>query len=184
MMSKYFTGTGDDGFTGQLGEGKIPKYHPRIEAVGDLDEAVAIIGVIRASAIDSRLPGILLKIQRSLYVAMTEVSAAKLNADKFNRLTVQDIDWLEKMINEFGSTVELPSDFIVPGDSINGARLAHARTVSRRAERRVAQLFHEGDLVDSTLLTYLNRLSSLLFILELVENKAFGGQNPTLAKHF
>jgi cob(I)alamin adenosyltransferase len=70
----------------------------------------------------------------------------------------------------------------VPGDSPAGAALALARTVARRAERRVAQLLHHGDIENAELLRYLNRLSSLCFGLELLENRAAGQSSPTLAK--
>jgi cob(I)alamin adenosyltransferase len=78
--------------------------------------------------------------------------------------------------------VEIPKEFIVSGDSQAGAALALGRTITRRAERRLAQLLHEGELENSELLRYLNRLSSLCFALELAENRAAGRDKPTLAK--
>jgi cob(I)alamin adenosyltransferase len=76
----------------------------------------------------------------------------------------------------------MPGDFIAPGDSPCGAALALARTVVRRAERHTARLVHEGALENVELLRYLNRLSSLCFVLELVENRAWGKDAPTLAR--
>ncbi|MGW8249300.1 MAG: ATP:cob(I)alamin adenosyltransferase, partial [Anaerolineales bacterium] len=78
--------------------------------------------------------------------------------------------------------VRLPEEFILPGDSQAGALLSLARTVVRRAERRVADLFHAGEIENPDLLRYLNRLSSLCFVLELLENQAAGAQDTTLAK--
>ena len=80
------------------------------------------------------------------------------------------------------SQVELPREFILPGDSPAGGALALARTIVRRAERRVAAMLHSGELENADLLRYLNRLSSLCFVLELVENGAAGKPKPTLAK--
>jgi len=181
-MKKYFTRTGDDGYTGQLGEGRLTKYHPRIEAVGTIDEAVAIIGLTRALAIDPRVPVMLLRIQRELYQAMAEISATADNALRFSIINPDHVKKLEIEISQLGDSIQVPKEFIVPGDSPNGARMAHVRTVIRRAERRVAQLIHENELENTNILAYLNRLSSLFFILELVENDANGGKPTTLAK--
>jgi cob(I)alamin adenosyltransferase len=76
----------------------------------------------------------------------------------------------------------MPKEFIVPGDSQAGALLSVARTVIRRAERKVAELIHMGEVDNLELLRYLNRLSSLCFVLELLENQTSGKPNPTLAK--
>ena len=76
----------------------------------------------------------------------------------------------------------MPEEFILPGDSTAGAALSLARTVVRRAERRIAQLFHEQEIENLELLRYLNRLSSLCFVLELWENQAVGNSSSTLAK--
>jgi len=80
-----------------------------------------------------------------------------------------------------GAEIEMPKDFIVPGDSRSGAAFAMARTLVRRAERKVSRLFHESQIDNLELLRYLNRLSSLCFILELNENKNAGIDFPTLA---
>jgi cob(I)alamin adenosyltransferase len=76
----------------------------------------------------------------------------------------------------------MPNEFILPGDTVASAALALARTVTRRAERRVVKLTHEGELQNITIMQYLNRLSSLLFVLEIYENQAAGNSAPTLAK--
>jgi cob(I)alamin adenosyltransferase len=76
----------------------------------------------------------------------------------------------------------MPKEFIIPGDTQAGAALDLARTIVRRAERLVAQLLHNLEIENSELLRYLNRLSSLCFVLELFENQAGGKDQPTLAK--
>jgi cob(I)alamin adenosyltransferase len=181
-MPTFYTKTGDDGYTGLLGEGRVPKEDPRIEAVGTLDEATAALGLARASCQDPRSAPILLQVQRDLYGLMAEVASAPENAPRFRSIDAEKITWLEQQTDIISRQVELPKEFILPGDSPASAALALARTVVRRAERRVAQLLHTGELENPDLLRYLNRLSSLCFALELVENQAAGKAKPTLAK--
>jgi len=180
-MAKFYTATGDDGFTGLLGEGRVPKSDPRIEAVGTLDEATAALGLARAGCQTSQIGLLLLAIQRDLYHLMAEVSATPENAARFRKIDAQRIMWLELQIDSIAGTLDIPKEFIIPGDSPSGAALAVARTIVRRAERRVALLYHQGDLENVELLRYLNRLSSLCFLLEILENKNRGINKPTLA---
>lgn len=181
-MSPFYTKTGDDGYTGVLGEGRLPKHDPRIEAIGNLDEASAALGLARASCQLEYSTAVLLQAQRDLYGIMAEVAATPENAPRFRSIGAQRIAWLEEQVDGLSSQVELPEDFIVPGDSPAGAALALGRTVVRRAERSLALLINTGVLENTFLLQYLNRLSSLCFVLELSENQAFGAAKPTLAK--
>jgi cob(I)alamin adenosyltransferase len=181
-MNRFYTQKGDDGFTGLLGEGRIPKYHPRIEAVGCLDEATAALGIARAACLDSHSSLLILSIQRDLYRLMAEISATPENSSRFRMINAANVDWLEEQTDQIGRIVPFPKDFILPGDSTAGAALSLARTVVRRAERRVAELLHSGLIENKELLRYLNRLSSLCFALELLENQASGKTQPTLAK--
>lgn len=181
-MTQFFTGTGDDGFTGLLGEGRVPKYHPRTETVGTVDEASAAIGLARTAVRGEGSARLLLEVQRDLYHLMAEVAATVENADRFRKIDDQRVNWLEERIAALEGTVDLPREFIAPGDSPAGAMLAVARTIVRRSERRVAELLHSGEIENQHLLRYLNRLSSLCFALELVENAAWGKHTPTLIK--
>jgi cob(I)alamin adenosyltransferase len=181
-MTRFYTGQGDDGYTGVLGEGRIPKYHPKTEAVGVLDEATAALGVARSHSRTQGIPELVLNIQRDLYGLMAEVSATPENAARFRVIDADRVAWLEEQTDEFGKSVEIPKEFVLPGDSMGGAAFSLARTIVRRAERRVAELLHTGDLGNKELLKYLNRLSSLCFLLELVENQSSGKSQPTLAK--
>lgn len=177
----FYTRTGDDGTTGLLGEGRVSKTHPRIEALGALDESTAALGWARAQA---RHPGsreVLLEAQRDLYNLMAEVSATPANAGKFRAIKAARVAWLEAQIDALGSTVRMPREFIIPGDSPAGAALSLARAVIRRAERRVVELAGLKEIANPELGRYLNRLSSLCFVLELVENAA-AGRDTTLAK--
>jgi cob(I)alamin adenosyltransferase len=181
-MSDYFTRSGDDGFTGLLGEGRIPKYHLRMEAVGTVDEATAALGVARSVCREQKTRDILLATQRDLYHLMAELSATPQNAPSFRVIDTEKVAWLESQAEMIGSQVNLPREFIIPGDTPAGAALDLARAIVRRAERLLAQLLHNLEIENPELLRYLNRLSSLCFVLELFENQAGGQANPTLAK--
>jgi cob(I)alamin adenosyltransferase len=120
-------------------------------------------------------------IQRDLYHLMAEIAATSENVQKFRVIDADRVRWLEDQIDVLGAKIEMPKDFIVPGDSKSGAAFAMARTLVRRAERRVSQLIHDDQIENPELLRYLNRLSSLCFILELSENQNAGIAFPTLA---
>ncbi len=181
-MSRFYTRTGDDGFTGMLGEGRVPKYHPRTETVGSVDEANAALGVARAFCQSDGTAALLLEIQRDLYHLMAEIAATPENASRFRVIDAGRVAWLEKQVDTISQNVEMPNEFILPGDSTAGAMLALSRTIVRRAERRVSELVHSGDIENIQILRYLNRLSSLCFVLELIENQTAGKSKPTLAK--
>ena len=91
------------------------------------------------------------------------------------------MDWLEEQTDSLSKTVEMPSEFILPGETQGGGALSLARTVTRRAERRIAELLADGEIKNKELLRYLNRLSSLCFVLELAENQ-FDGKETMKAK--
>ncbi len=181
-MNKPFTGKGDDGYSGLLGPGRVPKDHPRLEAIGNLDEATAVLGIVRASTSSEEVRLIILSVQRDLYKVMAEVAATKENVAKFRSISREHIDKLEKQIQSISEPLTLPNEFIIPGDKISSAYLALARTVVRRAERSLAKLFHSGELENRALLGYINRLSTLCYVLEMNELYHQNGQAPTPAK--
>ncbi len=181
-MPTLFTGQGDEGYTGLLGEGRVAKYDLRMEAIGAIDEATAALGLARTHA---SLPDTIetaLHVQRDLYLLMAEAAAVPENAARFHAIDESKVAWLEQQIEALGQQVQLPKEFILPGDSTPGAFLDLARTIVRRAERRLAELLHRGDVQNLQLLRYLNRLSSLCFMLELRENQASGVDQSTRAK--
>jgi len=180
-MSPFYTRTGDDGSTGLLGKNRLPKYHPRIEALGSLDEASAALGLSRALCQAPQTKPILLAIQRDLYALMAEIAATPENAERFQTLSLPRVQWLESQADNLSATVPIPSEFILPGDSLSGAALALSRTIVRRAERRVAEWLTAGEIKNPAILQYLNRLSSLCFVLELLENQS-AGHDTILAK--
>lgn len=176
----FYTRKGDDGTTGLLGQGRVAKYHARMEALGALDESSAALGLARASTRDPHCGPLLLEAQRDLYRIMAEVASPPENANQF-RFDPSRLEWLEGQTDALTKTIEMPKEFILPGDSQSGAALSLARAVVRRAERRVVELFDNEEIKNPALQKYLNRLSSLLFVLELVENRA-AGKSTTKAK--
>ena len=180
-MSPFYTRTGDAGNTGLLGEGRVPKFDLRIETLGAVDEATAALGLARATSKAVQTAPLLLEAQRDLYKLMAEVGATPENALKFRSIDEKRVAWLEEQTDMLEQQVGVPSEFILPGENPASAALAVARTVVRRAERRVVELHQSGGLENLQLLAYLNRLSSLCFVLELLENRQ-AGQTSQLAK--
>lgn len=181
-MPQSYSRRGDDGFTGWLGEGRLSKADARIEALGAVDEAVAALGLARSLVHGETNRSLILQIQRDLYGLMAEVAAEPAHAAKFRVIDPEKVAWLETQIDEISPRVTVPNEFIVPGDTYPAAALDMARAIVRRAERCVAALFHAGILENRTLLQYLNRLSSLCFILELAEIQNSGAGVSTKAK--
>jgi cob(I)alamin adenosyltransferase len=181
-MTRFYTKKGDDGYTSLLGEGRAPKYDRRIETIGTIDEANAAIALARTLSISPVTSPILLEVQKDLYHLMSEVAATPKNVSKFQKITTDRVIWLESQVDNISSKVVIPSEFIIPGDSTAGAALDLARTIVRRAERHLARLLHSKKLENQEVLRYMNRLSSLCFVLEFLENQAAGSVHPTLAK--
>ncbi len=176
MTPTFYTRTGDDGSTGLLGDARVPKYHPRMEGIGALDEASAALGLARALSQTPRNREILRQIQRDLYGIMAEVAATPENAEKFRSIDESRVAWLEKETDALSGLVEMPKGFILPGETPASGAIALARTIVRRAERRVTELLDSGELGNPDLRRYLNRLSSLCFVLELYENQTSGAK--------
>jgi cob(I)alamin adenosyltransferase len=180
-MAHFYTGTGDSGTTGYLGPGRISKASLRIEAVGSVDEASAALGLAKAFSESKKTREIITHIQKQLYFFMTELSAGKDEAERFSKISEDDINWLEGQITGLEKEVPIPRDFILSGDTVASGALALARTIVRRAERRAIALFEVDEISKVLLLSYLNRLSSLLFVLEIFEAD-LSGNPPRLLK--
>jgi cob(I)alamin adenosyltransferase len=181
-MPTYFTRKGDDGFTGLTGGDRVPKYHLRPETYGALDEASAALGFARALAASDETKQILTEVQRDLYKIMAEVASNQAKAADVRSLDSERLIWLEAQTESLGAKIEMPGGFVLPGDSLSGGALDLARTIVRRGERYIAKLVHDGKLDNPQILPYLNRLSSLCFILALWENAQAGIDSPTMAK--
>jgi len=179
--SPWYTATGDDGTTALLGNERVPKYHPQPAAYGAVDEASAALGLARALTTHSEIKEALLAVQRDLSQMMAELAATKEAAPKFRAINAARVTWLDETINHFGEQVTMPREFVFPGDTPAGAALDLARTIVRRAERLVVKLRDDGLCANDEIIRYLNRLSSLCFVLGRVEDAA-GGRETTLAK--
>lgn len=181
-MAKFYSRTGDDGTTGLLGAERVEKFNPRMEALGALDELSASLGVVRSLVVVDEHKERIIRIQRRLYELMAEVAASPENAEKFKKITQSTVEGLETEIDQMSMRVDVPNGFIVPGETEVSAFVALARTITRRAERRVAALIIHGELTNEYVLQYLNRLSSLLFVMELDLIQEETSHKPTMAR--
>lgn len=166
----WYTATGDDGTTALLGDRRVPKYHPQPQAYGTVDEASAALGLARALTTRPGIKDALLTAQRDLFRMMSELAATPEVAHRFRAIDAGRVSWLEEAVDHFGSQTPMPREFVVPGDTPAGAVLDLARTVVRRAERIVAGLCDDGLCSNNEILRYLNRLSSLCFVLARLED--------------
>lgn len=165
-MAKVTTGAGDAGYTGLLGEQRVPKYDPRPDTFGVVDEATSALGLARAVAKNQDVKNILYRIQQELYLLMGELATPAENYEKVGlRMTAEHVQRLEQVEEELKNQVEIPNKFIIPGDTLDGAALDFARTVIRRAERMAVKLLHDGIIQNGEVVRYLNRLSDLVFVL-------------------
>ena len=160
-MAKLYTRRGDAGETGLLGPDRVPKDDPRVEAMGAVDELNAVIGLVLAAQKEKRIRDLLLKIQDDLFTVGAELAMAPASGEpKVPRITEAHVARLEDGIEALD--VGEIREFIIPRGSESLARLHWARTVARRAERRVVALSKREGL-NPDLLRYMNRLSSLLY---------------------
>ena len=165
-MAKVTTGTGDTGYTGLLGEQRVPKYDPRPDTFGTVDEATSALGLARAMTSDPKVKEIIYQIQQELYLLMGELATTPENYEKMGlSMTIEHVQHLEQVEEHLKREVEIPNKFIIPGDTLDGAALDLARTIIRRAERMAVKLLHDGVIQNSEVVRYLNRLSDLIFIL-------------------
>lgn len=177
----FFTRRGDDGFTDLIGGQRLTKESLRINTLGDIDEATSTIGLGRALAQQADTKAALLHVQKDLYLLMADLATVEGRMAGQQRLTEAAVQKLEATIADFDPRVSIPKEFVAPGDTVAGASLDVARAVVRRAERTVTRLLHEGEGASETMVTYLNRLSSLLFGLARYEDAA-AGASSTISK--
>ncbi|PYP77467.1 MAG: cob(I)yrinic acid a,c-diamide adenosyltransferase [Gemmatimonadetes bacterium] len=179
---KIYTKTGDAGDTGLFGGGRVPKDDPRVEAYGDVDELNAVLGMARAVEQLPRIDEVLVPVQRDLFAigALLATPDREKMAQHLEKARIDEhrITELEKAIDDAESELEPLRAFVLPGGTPKSAALHVARTVCRRAERRVVRLQHAVEL-PSLVVTYLNRLSDLLFTLARLANKRAGAGEVT-----
>jgi cob(I)alamin adenosyltransferase len=182
MSMKIYTKTGDRGETGLFGGGRVGKDHPRVEAYGDVDELNALLGMARAVEMMPRIDEVLVPIQRDLFgigAILATPNLAKMR-QQLEKARIDDtrIAELELAIDEADRELEPLRSFILPGGTPKAAALHVARTVCRRAERRVVHLRHDTEIPE-LVVVYLNRLSDLLFTLARVANRRAGAGEVT-----
>ena len=163
---KIYTRKGDDGTTGLLYGGRVAKDSPQPVAYGEVDEAQAVLGMARAEAEPGgELDGLLIGLERDLYVLMAELATSADHRDRLtpgtNLVTEDMVTALEHHIDEASERFAMPTEFVVPGENRIAATLDLARTVVRRAERHALAAAAPGSQVGP----YLNRLSDLLWAL-------------------
>jgi cob(I)alamin adenosyltransferase len=192
--SAVATGKGDDGTTGLLyGGERIAKDDQRAEAYGTIDEAVAALGLARAELglkqeLDVVPPGLagiadlVLRLQRELFVVGAELAT---NPDAWDRLqdgttrvSAEMVEGIDALLRDLEAHVEMPREFIVPGESRTSAALELARTILRRAERRAVALSRDGLVPGPYLLPYLNRLADLVWVLARAVEQAESRRAP------
>jgi cob(I)alamin adenosyltransferase len=169
-----YTGLGDKGETSLMGD-RVPKDHPRVAALGAVDELNAALGAALVSVADGRHRRMLEEAQEVLFIVGAELSAAGGNPSQegLPRVTGTEVADLEASMEALAA--HPVNQFVLPRGSEAAVRLHQARSVARRAERMVIALDRaDGEWVSPTVLAYLNRLSSLLFTLALKENEAAG----------
>jgi len=177
-----YTRTGDEGTTGLFGGGRVPKDHPRVAAYGEVDELNAAIGLARATPPTELADGLLETVQRDLFALgghLATPDPAKV-AKALERATLSEerIREFERAIDAADTELAPLRAFVLPGGTPKAAALHLARTICRRAERSVVRLARE-DQVPPLFVTYLNRLSDLLFTLARLANHRGGAGDVT-----
>ena len=168
-MTKIYTKTGDDGFTGLIGGKRVSKSNQRIVAYGTVDELNSSIGIIMSSKLDNDIHEILEKIQNDLFVVGADLANPDLNVPS-NRITEDMVKFLEENIDKFENELSPITYFILPGGDTIASQIHLARSISRRAETNIVQL-SEKEAINKTCQVYINRLSDLLFVIARLINK-------------
>ncbi len=162
---KIYTKTGDKGKTSLLTGKRVPKYHPRIEAYGTIDELNSFIGLLNAYDFNANDKNTLTKVQNLLFNIGSKLAMDEKNYEyKLPELKNDDISLLENEMDRMENVLPRLNDFIIPGGD-KAVALSHVcRSVCRRAERLCTEL-SENEEVDNLIIIYLNRLSDYFFVL-------------------
>ena len=172
---KIYTKTGDDGTTGLLGPGRLAKNAPRIEAYGSVDELNAALGLARTHGLDETLDRLVSRFQDELFALGAALADPDPNGRFHHAISNEHITRLESEIDLLESGLPPLTQFVLPAGCAAACALHLARTVCRRAERRVTALMSEpGEHVAPACLVYLNRLSDLLFVMSRAANAQAG----------
>ena len=166
------TKTGDTGQTSLVGGERVSKADPRVEAYGTLDELGSVMGFARSICRNERVAQATKTIQKELFTVSASLASPE-DVSKTNRVTQKMVDSLTKQVEEIETLDGVLGDWILPGEDTVAAAYDVARTVCRRAERAAVRLGDDGGAVDPLAVTYINRLSDLLWLFgRLVEKDA------------
>ena len=180
---KIYTRGGDDGMTGLLYGGRVPKDDPRTSVYGTLDEVVSALGIARAAGLVDRVEAAVVRIQRQMFVVGAQLATQEKNQDKLtpgvSRVTSEMTGEAEAEIDALVADHPLPDEFILPGETAGSAGLDLARTIVRRAEREAVALDRQDLVPDPEILRYLNRVSDLLYALARYEEAERGIRAPS-----
>lgn len=182
------TKRGDDGHTDLMFGKRVPKNFPRVEAYGTVDELNSLLGVVRHSGISEESGDILGEVQKRLIPMMGELATLEEDMPRYaekgyGRVTEEDVNWLETKAAHWEKECDLRfRGWAIPGKegSLGSAQMDLARSVCRRAERRIAGLRLDGTLGNTHIALFLNRLSDLLWILARHEALAYTPESCTI----
>ncbi len=165
---KIYTKTGDKGQTSLLRGGRVPKYHPRVDAYGTMDELNSWIGYVRSINEDASVEAVLGRLQERLHVLCSDVAAPMEHTEEgavIPRVRTEWIEELENEIDKMDNDLQPLQNFILPGGCPSGAALHYARTICRRGERILVSLQVDKEDVNPEAIRFVNRLSDHLFTL-------------------
>jgi cob(I)alamin adenosyltransferase len=172
---RIYTRRGDSGETELLGGVRVSKDSPRLDAIGTLDELNAVLGLARAQRLPEDLDGLVERLQNELLIAGAELAAVPSAAPAVQSISARHVEAVEADIDLFDSRLPPLRGFIIPGGATSAALFHLARTVCRRAERRLAALVQaDKHAVSPSMLAYVNRLSDLFFVLARFANAEAG----------
>ena len=186
MSKRIYTRAGDKGKTGLLSGERIDKDDPRIEAYGTVDELGTFLGVAKVYA-SERIASILNNIQQKLFLVNAELATNPESLEEgdslwnLQRITEEDVEYLEQIADELSEELPLLKNFVIPGGTKAAAFLHVCRTVCRRAERRIINYSNAGP-VNEELIRYINRLSDLLFVMARYENLEVGDGDQLISR--
>jgi cob(I)alamin adenosyltransferase len=177
MAFRIYTRTGDDGTTGLFGGARVAKDSLRIESYGDVDELNSALGLARAQGLRRDHDELLGLVQEQLFILGADLATPLRGEDRrpaVPRVTAAEVVCLEQAIDDLEENLPALTSFILPGGTPAGATLHLARTICRRAERRIVALLHQEPETGPLPLQYVNRLSDMLFVLARAVNHAAG----------
>lgn len=169
------TRTGDSGDTGLLYGGRVRKTDPRVDAYGAGDEAVSALGLARSLCKDDYVKSVIFELQKEMFTVNAELATSAdsrhLLEKHFPTVGTEMTERLDSLLAKLEEAVELPKSFIIPGGSAGSAAIDVARTIVRRTERAAIALIDSGDLKNTEVARYLNRMSDTLFMLARYEDR-------------